>query len=114
MCIRDRSNSVLLRDVMAFSVVGAPARFADIARAMGEPIDRLSPMHQADAAVTAVERLVTDIQMPRLGEIDKIDRDKFENVIEQMAADAIASGSPANNPRQATAEDIVALYRQCF
>ncbi len=108
------SNAVLLRDVMAFSVVGAPARFADIARAMGEPIDRLSPMHQADAAVTAVERLVTDIQMPRLGEIEKIDKDKFEAVIEQMVADAIASGSPANNPRQATAEEIVALYRQCF
>lgn len=108
------SNSVLLRDVMAFSVVGAPARFADIARAMGEPIDGLSPMQQADAAVTAVERLVTDIQMPRLGEIDKIDKEKFEDVIEQMAADAIASGSPANNPRQATAEEIVALYRQCF
>ncbi len=108
------SNSVLLRDVMAFSVVGAPARFADIARAMGEQIDGLSPMQQADAAVGAVERLVTDIQMPRLGEIDKIDKQKFEDVIEQMAADAIASGSPANNPRQATAEDIVALYRQCF
>ncbi len=108
------SNAVLLRDVMAFSVVGAPARFADIARAMGEPIDGLSPMHQADAAVTAVERLVNDIQMPRLGEIDKIEKDKFEAVIEQMAADAIASGSPANNPRQATAEEIVALYRQCF
>ena len=28
---------------MAFSVVGAPDRFADIARAMGEPIDGLSP-----------------------------------------------------------------------
>ena len=107
------SNSVLLRDVMAFSVVGSPARFADIARAMGEPIDSLSPMHQADSAVSAVERLVTDIQMPRLGEIG-IDRETFEDVIEQMAADAIASGSPANNPRQATAEEIVALYRQCF
>ena len=31
-----------------------------------------------------------------------------------MAKDAIASGSPANNPRQATTEEIVALYRQCF
>jgi alcohol dehydrogenase class IV len=107
------SNSVLLRDVMEFSVIGVPARFADIAYAMGEPIDGLSPMEQADAAIDAVERLVTDIQMPRLGEIG-IDREKFEEVIEQMAKDAIASGSPANNPRQATTEEIVTLYRQCF
>jgi hypothetical protein len=27
-----------------------------------------------------------------------------------MARDALASGSPANNPRRATAEEIVGLY----
>ena len=107
------SNSVLLLDVMEFSAVGAPKRFADIAQAMGEPIDGLSPMKQADAAISAVERLVNDIQMPRLGEIG-IDKEKFEQVIDQMAIDAIASGSPANNPRQASVEEIVALYRKCF
>jgi alcohol dehydrogenase class IV len=31
-----------------------------------------------------------------------------------MAADAIASGSPANNPRVPSAEEIVELYRQAF
>jgi alcohol dehydrogenase class IV len=107
------SNAVLLLDVMEFSVVGAPQRFADIAKAMGEPIDGLSLMQQADTAISAVERLVNDVQMPRLGEID-IDKDKFEQILDQMAADAIASGSPANNPRQATQEEIVALYRKCF
>ena len=107
------SNAVLLLDVMEFSVVGAPKRFADIAQAMGESVDGLSPMKQADAAIFAVERLVNDIQMPRLGKIG-IDKEKFEQVIDQMAVDAIASGSPANNPRQASAEDIAALYRKCF
>ena len=107
------SNAILLLDVMEFSVVGAPARFADIARAMGEPVDGLSPMQQADAAISAVERLVTDIQMPRLGDIG-ISKDKFNVVVELMARDALASGSPANNPRQATAEEIVALYRKCY
>lgn len=107
------SNSVLLLDIVEFSLVGAPHRFADIAEAMGEQLDGLSLMKQADAAVTAVERLVNDIDMPRLGEIG-IDADKFEEVIEKMAADAIASGSPANNPRQATQEEIIALYRKCF
>ncbi|RKU26797.1 alcohol dehydrogenase, partial [Candidatus Poribacteria bacterium] len=107
------SNAVLLLDVMEFSVVGAPARFADIARAMGEPLEGLSPMRQADAAISAVERLVTDIQMPRLGDIG-IPKDKFDVVVEQMAQDALASGSPANNPRQATAEEIVKLYQKCY
>lgn len=107
------SNSVLLLDVMEFTVVGTPKRFADIAKAMGEQIEGLSLMKQADAAINAVERLVNDIDMPRLGEIG-IDSDKFEAVLDQMAADAIASGSPANNPRHASSDDIITLYRKCF
>lgn len=107
------SNAVLLLDVMDFSISGVPDRFADIAKAMGEQIDGLSPMKQADAAIIAVERLVNDIQMPRLGEIG-IDKADFDEVVEQMAADAIASGSPANNPRQATQKEIIQLYNRCF
>ena len=107
------SNAVLLLDVMEYSVVGAPERFADIARAMDEPVNGLSPMCQADAAITSVERLVNDLQMPRLGEIG-IDRDEFETAADQMALDALASGSPANNPRLPTKEEIVALYLKCF
>ena len=107
------SNAVLLLDVMEYSVVGAPERFAHIAQAMGEQIDGLSPMHQADAAIISVKRLVNDLRMPRLGEIG-IDRDEFEAATDQMALDALASGSPANNPRQPTKEEIVALYRRCF
>ena len=107
------SNAVLLLDVMEFSVVGAPQRFADIAEAMGEQIEGLSQMKQADAAITAVERLVNDINMPRLGQIG-IDTEKFDEVVEKMTEDAIASGSPANNPRQASQEEITALYRKCF
>ena len=56
-------------------------------------------MQQADAAISAVERLINDIQMPRPGEIG-IGEVKFEAVINQMALDAIESGSPANNPRR--------------
>jgi alcohol dehydrogenase class IV len=107
------SNAVLLLDVMEYSVVGAPDRFADIARAMGESIKALSPMRQADAAIAGVERLINDVEMPRLGEIG-IDPDEFEAVADQMALDALASGSPANNPRLPTKEEIVALYRKCF
>lgn len=107
------SNAVLLLDVMEFSISGAPKRYADIAIAMGEQINGLSPMKQADAAITAVERLVNDIQMPRLGEIG-IDKTDFDKVVEKMAADAIASGSPANNPRQATQKEIIQLYNRCF
>lgn len=105
------SNSVLLLDVMRFSLPGAPERFADVAVAMGENVD--GSRSGADRAVEAVARLLVDIEMPRLGAIG-IDRDAFEDALAQMADDALASGSPANNPRQATAADIVTLYRACW
>ena len=34
--------------------------------------------------------------------------------VEKMAADALASGSPNNNPRVPTAGEIVSLYRQAW
>ena len=52
---------------MEYSVVGAPDRFADIARAMGEPIDGLSLMRQADAAIAGIERLINDLQNAAAG-----------------------------------------------
>ena len=36
-------------------------------------------------------------------------RDRFDDAIEKMAADALASGSQANNPRVPNAAEIVVL-----
>ena len=44
----------------------------------------------------------------------KIDEAKFDTVVGKMAADAIASGSPGNNPRKASPEEIVTLYRKAL
>ena len=38
----------------------------------------------------------------------------FRRVLPRMAEDAIASGSPANNPRAASADEICALYEEAF
>ena len=52
--------------------------------------------------------------MPRLRECRGVDRTKFETLLTKMASDALASGSPQNNPVVPTAEQIVALYREAF
>jgi alcohol dehydrogenase class IV len=43
-----------------------------------------------------------------------VDREKLMKLAPQMAEDAIASGSPGNNPREATKEEIVELYRVAY
>ena len=64
-------------------------------------------------AAKAVKRLNNDLKIPTLRGLG-VDEKKFHSIVSQMAADAIASGSPGNNPKKATTEEIVELYRKAF
>ncbi len=107
------SNGVLAPAVMRYNAPACIDRFAVIAHAMGLEVTGLTDAQAADRAVAAFEELNRDLEIPRLSECD-IARDSFERALPKMAADAIASGSPANNPRVPSAEEIVELYRQAF
>lgn len=105
-----RSNAALLPAVMEYSLVGCPDRFARVAEAMGECTQGLSEMGAAKKSVDAVRALCEDVKIPRIGELG-IDPAKFMEVAPKMAADALASGSPNNNPRIPSKDEIVELYR---
>ncbi len=107
------SNAVLLPTVIEWSVPGNPNRYAEIAAAMGEGTEGLTTDEAARRTVSAVRRLNADLQIPSLRGLG-IDVARFESVVEKMAVDAIASGSPGNNPRKASSEEIVALYRRAL
>lgn len=107
------SNAALLPTVMEFSIPGNPQRYAAIAEAMGEFTEGLSVLDAAYLAADAAEELNVDLKVPTLRELG-VEEKKFNSIVEQMAADAIASGSPGNNPRKATREEIVELYRKAF
>ena len=102
------SNAMLLPTVMEFSLSGDLPRFAQIARVLGatEPDD-----HAAAAAGVAIVRdLAAELQVPTLRAWG-VDADRFREVTGAMAHDALASGSPANNPRLATLNEVKALYK---
>jgi len=103
------SNAALLGVVMEFSLLGAPRRYADIAKAMGVAIDGLTPMEAAQRGTNEVKRLVAQLEVPSLTALG-VSREKLEPLVSKMADDAIASGSPGNNPRRATKEEIISLY----
>jgi len=107
------SNAVLLPVVTEFSIIGNPARYADIAQAMGINTEGMGELEAAQSAVEAIKRLVRDIQIPSLKDLG-VDKERLMALAPQMADAAIASGSPANNPRQATREEIVELYRLAY
>lgn len=107
------SNAALLSVVTEFSLIGNPGRYARIAQAMGENIEGLSVLEAADLAAEAIARLIEDIEIPSLAELG-VEEEKLAKLAPQMAEDAVASGSPANNPRQATKEEIVELYKLAY
>lgn len=104
------SNAALLGVVTEFSLIGNPARYAHIGRAMGENVMGLTDLEAAQLAAKAIKTLIKDIQIPSLRGLG-VEKGKLEQVAPKMAEDAIASGSPGNNPRQATKEEIVELYK---
>jgi alcohol dehydrogenase class IV len=107
------SNAALLPTVIEFSILGNPKKYADIAEAMGEMTEGLSLLDAAYLTADATRRLNDDLKIPTLSGLG-VEEKKFNTVVKQMAADAIASGSPGNNPRKATQEEIVELYKKAF
>ena len=107
------SNAALLGVVMDFSLTGNPGRYAHIAKAMGEDIGGLTDLEAARLGARAVKTLIKDIKVSSLPELG-VDKEKLDKLAPQMAEDAIASGSPSNNPRQATKEEIIELYKVAY
>ena len=105
------SNAMLLTAVLRFSLPGNLARYADVGRALGVAAPSDDDEAAAAGAVRFVADLSRDLEVPSLAGWG-VDRDAFRHVIPQMAADALASGSPANNPRVPNQEEIVELYEQ--
>jgi alcohol dehydrogenase len=108
------SNAMLLPTVTRFSVPGAVARYATVARTLGWTRQADSDEAAAIALVGGLEALNRRLKIPRLRDFPKMDEARFHGLLEKMAADALASGSPQNNPVVPTAEQIVGLYRQAW
>lgn len=104
------SNAALLGVVAEFSLIGNPLRYAHIAKAMGENITGLNDLEAAQLAAKAIKQLIKDVKIPSLKALG-VDKEKLDQLAPRMAEDAIASGSPGNNPRQATKDEIVELYK---
>ncbi|MGB2826735.1 MAG: iron-containing alcohol dehydrogenase [Dehalococcoidales bacterium] len=107
------SNAALLGTVMEFSLEGNPARYARIAEAMGVKAGGLSELEAAQRGAEAVKKLIKDVRIPSMRELG-VGKEKLEQLAPKMSEDAIASGSPGNNPRQATKEEIIELYKVAY
>lgn len=108
------SNAMLLPAVTRFSLAGAEARYATVARTMGLCAANASDASAAASLVEGLEKLNARLEVPRIRDFKGAMLEVFEVALQKMASDALASGSPANNPVVPTASEIVQLYREAW
>jgi len=107
------SNAMLLPAVTRFSVGAAEARYAEAARRIG-----FAGEHDADGSacaklVAGLEALNKELAVPGPPQYG-IDEGVWNARMDLMADQALASGSPANNPRVPDKAEIVALYQEVW
>ncbi|MFE5158917.1 iron-containing alcohol dehydrogenase [Streptomyces sp. NPDC056697] len=107
------SNAMLFPAVTAFSVQAAPGRYADCARVLGAATTTDSDTTAADKLVDALSRLCHDLAVPTPHDYG-IDHDEWNRLTPLMAEQALASGSPANNPVVPTTDEIQNLYSRIY
>lgn len=103
------SNAMLLPDVTAFSAPAALARYAKCARTMGVAKDSEGDQAAVAALVDHLRRLNSELDVPS-PKAWGIDEQTYFKLIPTMAAQALASGSPNNNPLVPSTADIQTLY----
>ncbi len=105
--------AMLLPAVTAFTAPTVVERYANAARAMGVASEN-------DGSQSAVAKLLgelvvlnRDLEVPT-PKVYGINDNEWTSLLETMATQALASGSPANNPRVPTPDEIQQLYRQAW
>ncbi|OUR82047.1 alcohol dehydrogenase [Colwellia psychrerythraea] len=104
------SNAMLLPSVTAFSISAAPARYADCARAMGIATDLDNNDVANQKLLIELRALNDELAVPTPQEFG-IKRDEFFEVCQTMAEQALASGSPGNNPIEPSINEIITIYQ---
>jgi len=107
------SNAMLLPEITAFSVPAALERYADCARAMGVAEEGEGSQGAVARLLDELRRLNEDLKVPTPRSWG-IDAERYEELLPVMASQALASGSPGNNPRIPTSDEIIALYRRVY
>ncbi len=107
------SNAMLFPAVTEFSVDAAEPRYADCARALGATSADASDATAAADLLVALKELCRDVEVPTPKSYG-IDRRTWDERVPVMAEQALASGSPNNNPRIPTADEIRELYARIY
>lgn len=100
-------NAILLPHVQAYNAQVAAKRLKEIAKYMGADVSGLSDQDGAQKAIDLIKELSKDVGIPSgLKELN-VSPDSFDELTKNALKDACG----ATNPKQATHEEIVAIFQ---
>ncbi|MCL1059686.1 iron-containing alcohol dehydrogenase [Shewanella gelidimarina] len=103
-------NAILLPYVSRFNAVDSSERFADIAKAMGIDTTGMNAADAAEAGIVEIERLSASV-----GTAQKLaDLGVKQEKLEFMAINALNDACSLTNPRKASTEEIINIFKQAM
>ena len=103
-------NAILLPYVCEFNLIAKTERFIEIAKALGEEVEGLSPLVAAKTAITAIKRLSESVGIPAGLRLLNVNQDDFD----LLADNAMKDACMLTNPRIATKEQIIQIYKNAY
>jgi alcohol dehydrogenase class IV len=107
------SNAMLLPAVTEFGLNDALPRYAEAARAISVATREDADQVAGSKLLEELRALNQELGVPTPASWG-IPRDRWEGLLPLMARQALASGSPANNPRVPDEAAIIDLYRRVY
>ncbi|NQZ08939.1 MAG: iron-containing alcohol dehydrogenase [Algicola sp.] len=107
------SNAMLLPVVTEYSIPGAKVRYVEAAKVMGMACISDSDDQAIGKLLDGLYQLCEDLKVPSPKDYG-IDKDDYFNALDLMADQALASGSPNNNPVVPSKADIIRLYEKVW
>ena len=98
--------AMLLPIAMEFNKPVVTERLVKVAEAMGVDTTGMSTDEAADAAIAAVKQLSVDVEIPTVCEAIT------EEELDTLTRDAMADACCPGNPREATYDDVMGMFRQ--
>ncbi len=98
--------AMLLPIAMEFNKPVVTERLAKVAEAMGVDTTGMSVDEAADAAIAAVKQLSVDVEIPTVCEAIT------EEELDTLTKDAMADACFPGNPREATYDDVMGMFRK--
>ncbi len=103
-------NAILLPYVEEFNLIGNLNRFRDLAEAMGEKVEGLSTGDAAAKAIQAIRTISKQVGIPANLKQLGVKPEDFETMAENAMKDVCC----LTNPRKATKEQIIEIYRRAY